>query len=181
VYTVELYLSQAQIARVNNTVSQSNKDNPFSIFRVRDCTVGGISEAFDNRWGKSLGPGCIWEEKKFKVKTVHTRASAIYNRPHPQHVPCGHMAFHPTAAYGAVANNLFNNVPHPYPKSMVDRYTHIMEGSNPHPAAPFLSGGASPTSLTQTQSVLTTSVTPSCTCTTPPPSNGPQQGFDFGN
>jgi hypothetical protein len=113
------------------------------VFKKKTGSSGTSPEAFDNRWDKSLGPGCIWEGEKFKVKTVHTRASAIYyNRPHPQHVPCGHMAFHPTAAYGAVANNLVNNVPHPYPKSMVDTYTHIMEGSNPHPAAPFLSGGA---------------------------------------
>jgi hypothetical protein len=39
------------------------------------------------------------EREKIQGKTVHTRAYAIYNRPHPQHVPCGHMALHPTAAY----------------------------------------------------------------------------------
>jgi hypothetical protein len=60
---------------------------------------------------------------------------------------------------------------------MVARYTQIMEGSNPHPAAPFLPGAASPTSLTQTQSVLLTSVTPSNTRTTPPPSIVPRQGL----
>jgi hypothetical protein len=144
--------------------------------RLIKSTVGGISEAFNNRWGKSLGPRCVWEEKKFKVKTVHICAYAIFTRP-PQHVPCGHMTLHPTAAYGAVANNLVNNVPHPYPKSMVDRYTQIMERSNPHPAALFLPGEASPTSSTQTQSVQTTSVTPSNTRTTPPPSIVPQQGL----
>jgi hypothetical protein len=49
--------------------------------RLIKSTVGGISEAFDNRWGKSLGPGCVWEEKKFKVKTVHTRAYLRYIYP----------------------------------------------------------------------------------------------------
>jgi hypothetical protein len=141
-------------------INKSNKVQNFAE-RLIKSTVGGISEAFDNRWDKSLGPGCVWEEKKFKVKTVHTRAYAIYNRPHPQHVLCGHMALHPTAAYGAAANNHVKNVPHPYPNSLVARYTPIMENSNSHPAALFSPGGASPTSLTQTQSVLPTSITPS--------------------
>jgi hypothetical protein len=142
------------------------------------------------------------------VKTVHTRAYAFFTRP-PQHVPCG-MALHPTATYGAVANNLVNNVPHLYPKSMVARYTQIMESSKPHPAALFLPGAASappapaisanlccgpqhevvsesivflthsPTSLTQTQSVLPPSVTPSNTRTPPPPSVVPRQWLILG-
>jgi hypothetical protein len=157
-------------------VNKSKKVQNFAE-RLIKSTVGGISEAFDNRWGKSLGPGCVWEEKKFKVKTVHTRAYPIFTRP-PQHVPCG-MAFHPTAAYGAVANNLVNNAPHPYPNSMVGRHTQIMESSHPYPAAPFFPAEASPTSFRQTPSVLTSLVTPSYTLTTPPPSNVPQLGLNL--
>jgi hypothetical protein len=143
-------------------------------------------------------------EKKCKVKTVKTRAYAI-PLPPSQHVSCG-MALHPNVSYGAATNNLVNNVPHPYPNSMVARYPQKMEGSNPPPAVPFLPGAASspppaisanlcygaqhavvselivcpthyPTSLTQTQSVLPTSITPSITRTPPLPLVVPRQGL----
>jgi hypothetical protein len=54
-------------------INKSKKVQNFAE-RLIKSTVGGISESFDNRWGKSLGPGCVWEEKKCKVKTVYLPA-----------------------------------------------------------------------------------------------------------
>jgi hypothetical protein len=48
-------------------INKSKKVQNFAE-RLIKSTVGGINKAFDNRWGKSLGPGFVWEEKKFKVK-----------------------------------------------------------------------------------------------------------------
>jgi hypothetical protein len=48
-------------------INKSKKVQNFAE-RLIKSTVGGINEAFDNRWGKSLGLGCVWEMKKLKVK-----------------------------------------------------------------------------------------------------------------
>jgi hypothetical protein len=48
---------------MNIIINKSKKVLNFAERLISSTTVGVINEAFENRYGKSLGPGCVWEIK----------------------------------------------------------------------------------------------------------------------